>query len=603
MQTARTRALWLRGKRSFVVLAVALAIAAAIQLAHGVWGRELFEAMARQESVGFLNRFVPVDRTQPTEHYLAIADRCVDTLVGALVILGILLAAAMLPVGRPGPPRGPQDQEMANAAAHVPPRGTQGEELPDKRLTRRSLAALGAGLILWRVFLVAAVGIRPFYSTFWQIIDLDILRANPLGTLWDLHMQPPLFNGLVYLASLAHGSGPAWPMMIFNMALGCGAALAVSQITFEVSRCRALSLVVGALVGLHPGLIFLETLTFYSAVTCYVLVFAVWALVKYLFHHRARDLVIAGCFTGAGALLQGLFAPVVVVFGLVVLLASQHKGARGFIRPLALLYIVPAILLVPLHVKNLHRFGFFGTSSWLGMNLADAVYFTPEYTKYVSELAAKASSPREVRDAAAARLMPFSRMGSYEPLGYTKKGGSPALDYFFNNVNYVDISASYRRVTGGFIRRYPAVYLERVTANFIRSWQPPIFIFEARSTRVNRESRLRMYDSANPLLRGAARTFCSLSLASYILLFAGLVCVLLFPGVRRAWLPRAADRLAYLLLVGLNLSIVLAGACFESGENDRFKSLAEPLIFVTAFWFLAGVRRAWGPPSEKPIQG
>ena len=72
-------------------------------------------------------------------------------------------------------------------------------------------------MLLVRAILIARYGVTfEISDTLWQLLDADVLRADPVRSLYFLHAQPPLFNALYAVSlQLPASVGPVFLQAIY----------------------------------------------------------------------------------------------------------------------------------------------------------------------------------------------------------------------------------------------------------------------------------------------------------------------------------------------------------------------------------------------------
>ena len=198
-----------------------------------------------------------------------------------------------------------------------------------------------------------------------QIADRDLLRSDLLGTLFYLHIQPPLFNGLVGL--LLKTAGSRFVLAVTWLYWAFGALMTVTL--YRLLRkfgLRGLSASLATLLFMiSPAAILYETFTIYTYPTALLLLATTLFAYRLLESGRRTDALATSLLIAAVALTRSLFHLIWVTGAIVILLLLQRKPRR-----IAPFLALPAFLLVSLlYLKNWVVFDMFGASSLLGLNL------------------------------------------------------------------------------------------------------------------------------------------------------------------------------------------------------------------------------------------
>jgi len=417
--------------------------------------------------------------------------------------------------------------------------------------------------------------------TFWQFLDLSTLQTDLLESLFYLHAQPPLFNLLLGItvkiapvdySVLLHG---------FYLVGGFVLYLLLFQILrHRFSRPGAFFLATLLVVG--PEAVAYENWLFYTWPVAILLVAAAHALLRY---EVSRQFRYAAIFLGAVTcvcLTRSVFH--LVYFGVAGMLLLSIKAPRRAQVAKALVIALTVIGL--LYLKNLAVFGFFGSSSWYGMNLwKTASRIMPE--KEIAALVQDEKIP------AIALIRPFSALADYPspyhrvPAGFKnvavlarpeKANGERNL----NHIAYVDISRDYFRASSYVIRRQASGYLQTVAkaiSIYCRPfWDYGFFLQNRQSLR----DVIVLYYLLQP------PHFIELSL---VVVFLGV----LLNGRRGT---AAAGRVScfYQFLVLTIFYVFIVGNLLEFNENNRFRVMTDPLLFLAVLFAVSDI---WAALKER----
>ena len=409
---------------------------------------------------------------------------------------------------------------------------------------------------------------RPLVE-FCQFLDADLLRHRLAESLAYLHAQPPLFNlyvGLVLKA--APGSGSAL-FGVLQLLLGLGLALLLFRSLRSLGASPAWGAFLATLFAAGPPALLYERWLFYELPVGVLLLLAAFCLGRAL-----RDVS-----PGWGLLFFSVAAAVtwtrslfhVAWLGLLVLLlAAQSRRPRIILAAAA----GPVVLTLALCAKNAVLFGFFGTSSWLGMSLARGTTF------------ALPSAEREAL-ISSGDLSPFARVPTrpafpdvreLPPYGPALPTGIPALDQLrrqggasnHNNLLWVGVSASYQRDARAVLAARPAAWLlsvgEALTLYFRPSCEDPLLLPANRRALGAWE---RFYDRVVLLDFGISWTLLLVHAAA----LAWGAWFLLARKVPAAEAERGLVLFAFVTL----LWVFAVGNVLEVGENNRFRWAVDPL--------------------------
>jgi hypothetical protein len=256
---------------------------------------------------------------------------------------------------------------------------------------------------------------------------------------------------------------------------------------------------------------------------------------------------------------------------------------------------------IALYLKNLALFGVPAATSWTGMNLwrvvGDAV---PK--EDVSALIEQGKIPSVAGIKLFSLLPKYPEEYAYVPVRYRhirmlsepRKEGTWVKN--MNHYGYIAVSRDYGRAARYVIRHRPDSYLSGVRKAWGIYLQPSWdFKFVGRNIRPARAC-ISVFTAfqAGPLrgrtwLTGEARQRCR-ALSVWVLV----PCMLLVTVLAVSTLMRARRRdgrgdPAFVFMVITIVYVAVVGNCFELGENNRFRVMTDPLLFVAT---VLAVRRS-----------
>jgi hypothetical protein len=436
----------------------------------------------------------------------------------------------------------------------------------------------------------------------YQLLDPTWLAADPFGTAWRLHMQPPLFNLLVGLVLRWSPLPTALSFQIIYLLCGLVMVAALVDLLLGLGASALTACIGASVVALDPLLLSYQNILSYEYPVATLLVVAAWGLKRYARTRRAPAYV---AFLGCGAtavmtrsLLHPLWLLAVVVFALVVCRPVSWRVVGS-------LTAVAFVVVGGWMVKNEVIAGSPALSSWFGMNLERSV-LSPFPEGRLDQLV------REHRLSGAAKVPPFSPYESYKPfvdrcrshsshpdLGSTvKPNGGPNL----NAACFVPVYSQAQNIALHALRDQPGRYLSsRGTGSLLyvaRSDAP-----QAPRTEVTDL----LHDIANPLTLELTVTtdvgdwwitpFGTDHLSFRVsLLMAGAIIYALGLGVVAAinLIRRRGDRTRDVVLVFIAFTVVfvsLSSILFEFWEQNRLRVILDPLLLGLATMGIAsGIR-------------
>ncbi|MCU1354464.1 MAG: hypothetical protein JWM05_3673 [Acidimicrobiales bacterium] len=502
------------------------------------------------------------------------------------------------------------DLELRFPAADqaAPPDAAPAGARPERRWTLLVVAGFAVSRLAY-----AALGVRFRWAhavAYWQFIDRPILRDHLAQSLWYDHLQPPGLNllwGVALKISYDHPERVLWPVFL---AVGLATALVLQRLLVELGVSARTAAIVAVVWVAMPTSVLVESYLLYTPLEILALLVCAWLLIRVVRSGRGRDLGALFAVAGALALTRTLFHLVWLLGLLALVVVVRRDRWRAVLAAAA----IPLLLVVGWYVKNLVLFDTFGTSTWLGVNLSRVT---------VAQLA-PAERRRLVADGSLSRYAAFPAFTGLEEMkqpGAHRRGpgaGVPLLDQRRTSVHYANLhQRDYLEVNQRtlhdalwVVRHRPGTYARGVSRSWAITFDAPSAWFGYGGNvheipgPVAVERTLLGAVSAPPAFDDPALGRWSAADEQWVVVLAYLLVAVAVPldlVRRRAWRrPRPVDVAVGFLWANV-LFIVVATTALELGENNRFRSVADPLVLVLVSWLASrwwtrrGARRR--PPA------
>lgn len=427
-------------------------------------------------------------------------------------------------------------------------------------------------------------------------LDPELLRSDLLASVLRLHSQPPLYNLFLggILAALPDCSRIAFAAT--SMLAGLVLALVMARLAVRLGASARIALFSTTAFAIGPASLLYENYLFYSLPTAMLLAVAALFLHRYAQNGRVADGFAFFSALTAVVLTRSLFLPVWLAFGLGVALVPPGRRRRTM-----LVSALPILLALSLFAKNAALFGLLGSSSWYGMSAARMTVFRIPKADRLSLVA-------EGRLSEISRIRPFSPPETYFPVvGQPPATGHAALDAVristgainYNHAVYPAVSRRYAEDALRALRIRPGAYAGALADSFWIFLQPPSDFAPFALNRQRIATWERVYDFAvygqtytydsYPTLRRESPIGHALAMLAavpwlYLVIF---VAALVGPsrwafGQLRTRGTDQAAAITILFLAGNVVWVMLVGNLAEVGENNRFRFLVEPAVFVLA---------------------
>ncbi|NPA79794.1 MAG: hypothetical protein GXO29_01920 [Thermotogae bacterium] len=425
----------------------------------------------------------------------------------------------------------------------------------------------------------------------WQLLDPLWLREDLLTSLWNMHMQPPLFN-LLTATVLKSNLPPKVLLDPLYLTLGALTTLTLHAIARRLGFSEILSFLAVALIfTLNPASIVYETWYFYTYPALFLTSLAVLSMME--FSRSGALLPLLGVFATLSLLILLRSTYNLLLIPSVAAVLAWHLRRRALrIMLVASLFALPPLLW---YGKNLVKFGLFSSSSWFPMNLLQVI--TGEHTLLRGNRERIVSLHRRGEVSAVATLPPFSPPEVYEAfLGPSPPAGVEALDaprkpssgrINYNHRIYPEVFKVLLRDHMLLLRRMPDAYVVGTAAGALYFTLPP-YAHTTFSPRLFAEGNRRRLARLRPWLKAYDLAYGWMGglLPGITVLLLLVVFIRGLPDALREPI-RAAPSLFLLYLV-------LVHAPFERGENMRFRFQFEPPLIL--FALRSAFRR--GPTSQ-----
>ncbi len=203
-----------------------------------------------------------------------------------------------------------------------------------------------------------------------QYLDPQLLQHDLLQSLLYLHSQPPLFNAMLGLV-LKVSSDPPLAFMLFFHTAGLVAILCLYGLLRSVRVPAFAALVLCLIYLLNPTVMLYEQLLYYTYIESALILVAAFCLLEWCRCKRpcwAAGFWLVLCCLGG---MRSVFHPVFFIglsaaLGLFMIMKYGLRKQAVVFCAFSLLAIAPLGLVM---AKNYAVYGFFGCSSWDGMNL------------------------------------------------------------------------------------------------------------------------------------------------------------------------------------------------------------------------------------------
>ncbi len=446
----------------------------------------------------------------------------------------------------------------------------------------------------------AASGIRfdmTLLDLAWQNLDVVSLQNDLARSVFYQHSQPPLFNFLLgVVLKLFPESYPVVFELMFHV---CG--LVIFFLLFKILRHFEFgswgALAIAAIFSISPEAILYENWLFYTWPIATLLTFATYVLLRYQATRLPRYAALFILSIAVLCLTRSMFHLVYLGLCLALVLSIRTTSQRR--RTIGMFSVCSLGVVGSVYLKNLLIFGFFGTSSWLGMNLyrvvnTDAVSSEAADTEVTSvrTFSSMSDYPKRYRGVPATFSEIPALTTEHKKVGYKN----------LNHYGYVRISREYMAGALSAIKSDPGYYLRNVAVNWVRYYPKPGWSIKFMTENsgaiegyinVTSLAGPRFFIERNVLGFRKPRRF---PLSSLLILLGALFLVVVNVGFHFVRFAKSGEHAEHLLILGFMvltiLYVAIVGNLVEHGENNRFRVETDPLLYLAVMIVVRDIWRA-----------
>lgn len=448
-----------------------------------------------------------------------------------------------------------------------------------------------------------------YLESAWQILDTTLLRDNLLESLWYLHMQPPLFNGMIGVVLKAFPS--TFGSVFHVLYLACGALL--TYLFFRLLRTLQISHAWSAgatlLFMMSPSVILFEHFFFYDYLLLVMLMGSALLLQVYGMRKKMLHLVLFFLLLSTIVLTRSMFH----ILWFVVLVTAVIWCFRTEWKKICIAALIPFLLIVGWYGKNAFLLGTFGASSWMGMGMYKAALFLSDDSEIERLVQNGIIAPNISPDAFSTditKLDLLERESSSIPFVDNHHKSNGHVNY--NHGKYLEFSEDRMNDVKSILRHEPRIYIKSVIAGGIIFFAPASNYLSSNLQEVspNYEAIQWIAKPYEWLVYGQPLSFVSNDmlggfadrlgiaptqlwrlLSPGILIFAMYMLSLVYGGmiICRKKLREKMSNAEYAVVLFLLLNILYVtavGMLFEVGENQRFRFMIEPFCWILVLLYI-----------------
>jgi hypothetical protein len=438
------------------------------------------------------------------------------------------------------------------------------------------------------------------WNHYWQMVPSDLLLSKPLESIWNLHGQPPLFNMYGYMFMRMFGHNYIQYMHYTNIIMGALLSGMIYVVLVWLTRSNIAAFFIAALLALNPALFVFEAYPLYTMHTAFLLTASSFCLACYMWKRSSGYIIAFLVSLNLLVMTRSMYHLLILFVGIAIAcIIAEQKWKKVLVTA-----ILISIFSIGCYGKNYVKFGFFGTSSWLGSNLwhiAEKGYSDQE----LSDFAENGIIQRAVID-----QRPFGYPSDFVQYGFNETSHIEMLARDnIHNINFVAISNMFGDNAIKLILHDPLHYVYNVRKAYERYTRPSTQ-YNKKEVQANaKKIKTHALISSQVFQGQALGRLIGLDSIGPFYFFGVPACIAFYfiVAVRscglhaKKWISLIRTDPVTIFILILTTYTTIVGCLFEYGENDRFKFTVEQLswaLMISIIYRLLTKRSAFIKPAQ-----
>lgn len=405
------------------------------------------------------------------------------------------------------------------------------------------------------------------WNSFWQHIPEKYLLANPFKNIFLLHSQPPFHNLIYSIFINIFFPFHLIPFHLFYVLLGSINLILIWNIINNIIKIKFLKIFAFIIILFNPSFYLYQSYIMYTFFTHFLITLSLFFLVKFSKKNNNNYLFFFVFTINILVLTRSSFHIIFLIISILILIPFTLNKKKSII-----IFFLISLLSISWHIKNYFMYGFFGTSSWLGLNLYK--YITTDFT---FEMREKALSKNTLSEPVVNNNHFYSNFNNFKKYGFNRKSENDFLNQNdLHNINIPGISNLHKENAIKLILMFPEHYIKNVFKSLILFSKPSYTYNHLNKNKISIQPYISFYNSIFYFDNFLLKKLFNIS-HIYPLSFLSIFLILILTPFILFFYKK---NLILFYMIFLSSYFILVSCLFEIGENNRFSFITEVILLL-----------------------
>jgi len=415
------------------------------------------------------------------------------------------------------------------------------------------------------------------WNFFWQNINEKhlLFSNNGLKNIWLMHSQPPLHN--FYYAIILNLFYPN-QQIAYKIIQAIIGALLVTNFFFIINyliKLKLFKIILKLMIFFNPAIFLYEHYYLYTLNTGFLISLMFVLLILFIEKKQNKYFLLFIFVVNILILYRSTFH---LIFLIIVFLYSIYIFKIS--KKTLIISILISFISVGWYLKNYFYYNFFGSSSWLGLNLYK--FITTNFTK------AKANKVKEKIFIPEFFLYTnhfYTELNTYRKFGFNKNSKYEFLnENNWHNINVIEISKAHKELAIKIIKNFPIYYISNVIEAY-KIFSMPSFTYPHLENNKKKFSFfVNCYNNIFYFDNFFIKKFINQNIYFFNLFIFPIIIIIYLMRYFKKQFTQNKEIILFLIITIIYYSII--NFLLEVGENNRFRFGIEMIIIIIIFNFL-----------------